>query len=747
MDMEGTSDATEELEVWLDDVVMRSLDPCNTSWNHAALPELCRLLWSAAVSWPLLECAVDAAAALVAQASGSPSLGREGRAERLAMLRKTNLVPALVDVLSRRDGPGRQARHGCYRGSLTALSTLIGSAAAVTAAELGRLLPLRSHGDLLPMAAGCLRGLCAHKEARAALLAAAGTARLLRRCLRGGPETQSHALAASCMLRLHELSSPPRDAPLVLRAAEDSQALWRLLLSPLGPEHFGSYWEQRPLPLPLPAGSDGAARLGLFGELLCSLHRVGRSAQLPHLPPLPPPPPTAMRDAASHAAWLIENMVDGGGLAVLSGAGQLGGDVDLVRSPDAVRAERVARVAQRHLPTAAQAARAGYTRIVGCMQWRCAATARLVDALQRAMGAPLNANLYETPAGGRGLEAHYDDHCVLVLQLAGSKTWRLSGPAPAEWLPPLRSPRTAAPPASNRETDVILARGDALYVPRGFVHSCVAGPEGSTHLTLGVEVEPVLEWHALLQLLLLAASRAASTSAAAAPARAAARLQRSVSLPGAALAEEALPARERKRRFEKPAAAVAAALPRVRWLELVQMALLQGRDEEPELRARGPLPTDTDTDTDTDTAAVMRHARCLLLRVGGRARACDAWRLLGRREGEEEAEGRRRLAPLLASFEAAGVASAGGGAADADFVGEAQAVGVAAAPSDTAVLEVMELLAESLDGASVDAACLLQRRMLQQLLEARAVAAEAFLTASGDLHHDWHGRVGVNGVH
>jgi hypothetical protein len=255
----------------------------------------------------------------------------------------------------------------------------------------------------------------------------------------------------------------------------------------------------------------------------------------------------------------------------------------------------------------------------------------------------------------------------------------------------------------------------------------------------------VLAWHALLQLLLLAASRAASTSAAAAPARAAARLQRSVSLPGAALAEEALPARERKRRFEKPAAAVAAALPRVRWLELVQMALLQGRDEEPELRARGPLPTDTDTDT--DTAAVMRHARCLLLRVGGRARACDAWRLLGRREGEEEAEGRRRLAPLLASFEAAGVASAGGGAADADFVGEAQAVGVAAAPSDTAVLEVMELLAESLDGASVDAACLLQRRMLQQLLEARAVAAEAFLTASGDLHHDWHGRVGMNGVH
>ena len=83
-----------------------------------------------------------------------------------------------------------------------------------------------------------------------------------------------------------------------------------------------------------------------------------------------------------------------------------------------------------------------------------------------------------------------------------------------------------------------------------------------------------------------------------------------------------------------------------------------------------------------------------------------------------------------------------GGAADAGVAGEAQAVSVAA-PSDAAVLEAMEWLVESLDGAAVDAACLLQRRMLQQLLEARAVAAEAFLTASGDLHHDWQGGDGV----
>ena len=38
----------------------------------------------------------------------------------------------------------------------------------------------------------------------------------------------------------------------------------------------------------------------------------------------------------------------------------------------------------------------------------------------------------------------------------------------------------------------------------------------------------------------------------------------------------------------------------------VQMALLLGRDGEPELRALAPSPTHA------DTAAVMRHARCLL---------------------------------------------------------------------------------------------------------------------------------------
>ncbi len=33
-------------------------------------------------------------------------------------------------------------------------------------------------------------------------------------------------------------------------------------------------------------------------------------------------------------------------------------------------------------------------------------------------------------AGAQGFQAHFDDHCVLVLQLMGTKTWRVRPPPP-----------------------------------------------------------------------------------------------------------------------------------------------------------------------------------------------------------------------------------------------------------------------------------------------------------------------------
>ena len=137
--------------------------------------------------------------------------------------------------------------------------------------------------------------------------------------------------------------------------------------------------------------------------------------------------------------------------------------------------------------------------------WRCGeAVAALLAPLQRALGASATANLYVTPPGARGLPAHYDDHCVLALQIMGRKAWRLSGPRPAEPLPPLGAARDRPIPRGNASREIVLGAGDVLYVPRGYVHECEAlddddGGEPSVHLTLALEVEAELTVGAMLR--------------------------------------------------------------------------------------------------------------------------------------------------------------------------------------------------------------------------------------------------------
>lgn len=106
------------------------------------------------------------------------------------------------------------------------------------------------------------------------------------------------------------------------------------------------------------------------------------------------------------------------------------------------------------------------------------------------LGHPVQVNAYVTPPQNRGFAAHYDVHDVFVLQLAGHKQWRVHSPVLAD---PLRDQpweqRRSAVAERARETplmDEVLAPGDALYLPRGYLHSAVALGELSIHLTVGV---------------------------------------------------------------------------------------------------------------------------------------------------------------------------------------------------------------------------------------------------------------------
>ncbi|MFG2060698.1 cupin domain-containing protein [Micromonospora sp. NPDC048871] len=127
--------------------------------------------------------------------------------------------------------------------------------------------------------------------------------------------------------------------------------------------------------------------------------------------------------------------------------------------------------------------------------------------LSLAVGQPLQVNAYLTPPGSQGFATHYDTHDVFVLQVDGRKHWRIHPPVlpdPLERQPwGGRADEVAATAAGPATLDVVLGPGDALYLPRGWLHSAQAQESSSLHLTVGVRA---LTRYALVEELLALAT-------------------------------------------------------------------------------------------------------------------------------------------------------------------------------------------------------------------------------------------------
>jgi ribosomal protein L16 Arg81 hydroxylase len=117
----------------------------------------------------------------------------------------------------------------------------------------------------------------------------------------------------------------------------------------------------------------------------------------------------------------------------------------------------------------------------------------LIDFVRQAvdeLGHPVQANAYITPPTSRGFDPHYDVHDVFVLQVAGQKRWIVHDPVLDHPLPPQPWTQHRAAIAERAAyepvIDTVLSAGDALYLPRGWVHSAQALETPSIHLTIGV---------------------------------------------------------------------------------------------------------------------------------------------------------------------------------------------------------------------------------------------------------------------
>lgn len=111
--------------------------------------------------------------------------------------------------------------------------------------------------------------------------------------------------------------------------------------------------------------------------------------------------------------------------------------------------------------------------------------ADLAAALEQHLRTRVQVNAYASWTPTEGFGTHWDDHDVIVVQITGSKRWRLFGPTREK--PLHRDVAAPEPPPEAPVAELVLAPGDVLYLPRGWWHAVSADQgEASLHLTCGI---------------------------------------------------------------------------------------------------------------------------------------------------------------------------------------------------------------------------------------------------------------------
>ncbi|HET7085334.1 MAG TPA: cupin domain-containing protein [Rhizomicrobium sp.] len=167
-------------------------------------------------------------------------------------------------------------------------------------------------------------------------------------------------------------------------------------------------------------------------------------------------------------------------------------DESITRGPSYVKtAEATAKKQARYqgaTPTALEKVmadmREGHTLILDAMHGFDPKLKLLCGRLGQETGQTFQTNIYLTPPNGKGFGAHWDNHDVFVLQVLGSKHWKVEKNRRAF------PDRDASIEEEGREFrgdvyEFTLQQGDMVYIPRGYVHAAECGSENSMHITLG----------------------------------------------------------------------------------------------------------------------------------------------------------------------------------------------------------------------------------------------------------------------
>jgi ribosomal protein L16 Arg81 hydroxylase len=133
----------------------------------------------------------------------------------------------------------------------------------------------------------------------------------------------------------------------------------------------------------------------------------------------------------------------------------------------------------------------GFSLCITCIDEHAPHLAVLCDNIRARSFEQIKIGVIVTTGKEGAFKLHYDPEDLIILQVEGSKRWKIYGPAVSH--PVIGMPTQAPPPEDSPIFDEVLRPGDFLFLPGGNWHRCENGPARSVHL--GFFFLPPTGWH------------------------------------------------------------------------------------------------------------------------------------------------------------------------------------------------------------------------------------------------------------
>ncbi|MFK8905609.1 JmjC domain-containing protein [Streptomyces sp. YS-3] len=145
------------------------------------------------------------------------------------------------------------------------------------------------------------------------------------------------------------------------------------------------------------------------------------------------------------------------------------------------------------LPRVFALMRSGATLIIDSLDRIHPGVRAATDDVMRITGETAACNLFVTFDDAQAFDSHFDEVDTFVVQLLGTKHWKVHGPSEEFPLPEYGD----SDPVNCPETTLFektLVPGDVIHVPRGWWHTVRGGGETSLHLTFTFTRRTGYDW-------------------------------------------------------------------------------------------------------------------------------------------------------------------------------------------------------------------------------------------------------------